>query len=223
VYKSALMHFVYCRMNISSGFVSTSKTARYFSLGELSPNTQEIWIVLHGYAQLASDFIKPFDAIASAGRFIVAPEGLNRFYAKGFGGKPAATWMTSESREEEIGDYINYLNTLCEALNIRNHHAKIVLLGFSQGVATATRWLHQTNIVIDRLVIYSGEVAAELQDPVSPKLLDSSIVYITGTNDKLISAEKLDVVKLFMKSLNATMIEFEGGHEVKEDVLLRLV
>jgi predicted esterase len=210
-------------MNISSGFVTTTKTARYFSLGELAPDTQEVWIVLHGYAQMASDFIKPFEAIASAERFIVAPEGLNRFYAKGFGGKPAATWMTSESREEEIGDYINYLNTLCEALNIRNDNAKIVLLGFSQGVATATRWLHQTNLVIDKLIIYSGEVASELQNPVSSKLLNTPITYTTGTNDKLISAEKFDAVKLFMKSLNATMIEFDGGHEVKEEVLLRLV
>lgn len=210
-------------MNISSGFVSTTKTARYFTLGELSPNTKEIWIVLHGYAQLASDFIKPFETIASESRFIVAPEGLNKFYAKGFGGKPAATWMTSEMREEEIRDYINYLNVLCEYLGVQNHNAKIILLGFSQGVATASRWMHQTTITLSRFIIYSGEVALELQNPVSPALLNTPLVYVTGTNDRLISVEKLASVKNLMAGLNARLVEFDGGHEIKEDVLASLL
>jgi predicted esterase len=206
-------------MNISSGFISTKKTARYFILGELTDNTPEIWIVLHGYAQLASDFIKPFEAIATPERVIVAPEGLNRFYAKGFGGKAVATWMTSESREDEIRDYIAYLNTLCISLNLQNRSSKIVLLGFSQGVATATRWLNQTTLPISKLIIYAGDIASELQNPISPKLLTIPIVYITGTHDNLISIDKLSSFKLLMKTLNATMIEFDGGHEVKPEVL----
>jgi predicted esterase len=210
-------------MNLSSGIISTTKTARYFTLGELTANTKEIWIVLHGYAQLASDFIKPFETIASEARFIIAPEGLNKFYAKGFGGKPAATWMTSEMREEEISDYINYLNVLCESVGVQNHPAKIVLLGFSQGVATASRWMHQTTIPISRFIIYSGEIALELQSPISPALLNTPLVYVTGTNDRLISAEKLASVKEFMAHLNATLIEFDGGHEIKEDIIATLI
>jgi predicted esterase len=210
-------------MNISSGFISTTRTARYFTLGELTPDTYEVWIVLHGYAQLASDFIKPFSAIAAPGRFIVAPEGLNRFYARGLGGKPAATWMTSESREEEIHDYINYLNNLCSKLELEKHNAKIRLLGFSQGVATASRWLTQTTLPIAEFIIYSGEIAAELQQPVSEKLVSTGLTYITGTKDKLISAEKLDSVKQFMASLNAKLIEFDGGHELVEEVLMLLI
>jgi predicted esterase len=209
-------------MNLSSGFISTTKTARYFTLGELTANTKEIWIVLHGYAQLASDFIKPFESIASESRFIIAPEGLNKFYAKGFGGKPAATWMTSEMREEEIADYVNYLNVLCKTLEVKNHSAKFVLLGFSQGVATASRWMHQTTAPIDRFIIYSGEIALELQTPVSPALLNTPLVYVTGTNDRLISAEKLVSVKTLMAQLNATLIEFDGGHEIFPDVLQTL-
>jgi predicted esterase len=209
-------------MNISTGFLTTTKTARYFTIGELTAHTQEVWIVLHGYAQLAADFIKPFESIASTNRFVIAPEGLNKFYAKGFGGKPAATWMTSEMREAEIEDYLNYLNNLCERLDLNKHHAKIVLLGFSQGVATASRWLHQTGLPIDRFVVYSGEIAAELQGPVSPSLFKTTVVYVTGNQDRLISSEKLTGVKSFMESLNATIIEFDGGHELKDSVLQKL-
>ena len=98
--------------------ILVTKTARYFTLGELNENTRELWFVLHGYAQLASDFIQDFEGLDNGTRFIVAPEGLNKFYARGFGGKPAASWMTSEDRENEIIDYINYLNTKRQALKL---------------------------------------------------------------------------------------------------------
>jgi predicted esterase len=210
-------------INPTSGLITITKTARYYTLGALTPATKEVWIVLHGYAQLAADFIALFDSIVSDDRFIIAPEGLNKFYAKGFGGKPAATWMTSEMREAEIKDYTHYLNTLAAYFALDKIPAKIVLFGFSQGVATASRWLHQTPLPIHRFVVYSGEIAAELQNPVSAALIKTPITYVTGTNDKLISAQKLEDVRLFMNSLNAQLITFDGGHEIKKEVLELLV
>lgn len=204
-------------------FLTVSKTARYYTLGKLGANTKEIWIVLHGYAQLASDFIQPFSTINDGSRFIVAPEGLNKFYAKGFGGKPAASWMTSEMREYEIRDYIHYLDTLYRELPVHVDSCDIILLGFSQGVATATRWFHHTTNRVDRLVLFAGEVAAELREPLSPKLTTVPITYVTGDNDRLISPEKLTEVKLFMRSLNAQIIEFSGGHELHPDALKKLI
>jgi predicted esterase len=156
-------------------------------------------------------------------RYIFAPEGLNKFYAKGFGGKPAATWMTSEMREQEIADYISYLDLLYQTLGLERGSHKIMLLGFSQGVATATRWLHHTSHRIDELIVYAGEVAAELRNPVAPKLLSIPITYVTGNNDRLISPEKLADVRLFMQQLNAREIVFDGGHEVKAEVLKTLL
>lgn len=204
---------------VASHLIAVSKTARYCTLGEFSDKTKEVWIVLHGYAQLASDFLLPFNIINTENRFIIAPEGLNKFYAKGFGGKPAATWMTSEMRESEIEDYILYLDTLYEKLKIGDRNRRIILLGFSQGVATATRWLHHTNCRVDELIIYAGEIASELRKPVSPKLTSLPITYVTGDKDRLIDANKLAEVKLLMKSLNAREITFSGGHEVLPDVL----
>jgi predicted esterase len=208
---------------MKEGFIRTQKTARYFTLGELGPQTTEVWIVLHGYAQLAADFLAPFDCINAPHRFIVAPEGLNKFYARGFGGKPAATWMTSEDRRNEIADYLQYLDTLYESLGFRATSGKFFLLGFSQGVVTATRWLQHTSFRVDELIIYAGEIASELQDPLSPKLSSLPITYITGTKDKLISPEKQATVFSMMEKLNAKVIRFDGGHEVKEEVLKLLV
>ena len=199
-----------------------TKTARYFTLGQLIDSTQEVWLVLHGYAQLASDFIQDFEALNDGSRFIVAPEGLNKFYARGFGGKPVATWMTAEDREAEIGDYINYLQTLYQALQIPAH-CKVVVLGFSQGVATASRFIHATAVRVDDFIIYAGELAAELVNPFSTQISSKKITYVTGNNDPFITPEKHQEVYALMHQLNAKIIEFDGGHEVKQEVLKRLI
>ena len=198
-----------------------TKTARYFTLGQLIDSTQEVWLVLHGYAQLASDFIQDFEALNDSSRFIVAPEGLNKFYARGFGGKPVATWMTAEDREAEIADYINYLQTLYQALQIPAH-CKVVVLGFSQGVATASRFIHAGAVRVDDFIIYAGELAAELANPISTQILSKRITYVTGNNDPFITPEKHQQVYALMHQLNAKIIEFDGGHEVKQEVLKRL-
>lgn len=199
--------------------IQTAKTARYFSLGELDEHTQEVWIVLHGYAQLAKDFIAPFDVLNKGKNFIVAPEALNRFYAKGFSGSPAASWMTSEDRLNEIADYIHYLDTIYADLNLHQTKAKIIVLGFSQGVATASRWIHATQSRVDYFIVYAGEIANELLNPISHKIKSLPITYITGTKDKLISKEKQENVNTLMNTLQAKIITFDGGHEVLSEVL----
>ena len=40
--------------------IKIEKTAHYYSIGELNKQTNELWIVCHGYGQLASFFIDKF-------------------------------------------------------------------------------------------------------------------------------------------------------------------
>ncbi|MEX2590902.1 MAG: hypothetical protein WD334_11915, partial [Chitinophagales bacterium] len=144
--------------------IKTTRTARCQLLLPKSNKSEinECWVVLHGYAQLASTFLKSFEAFQTDHRIIVAPEGLNRFYAKGFNGNPAATWMTSEDRENEIEDYCNYLQKLYETIKQQytlNSNCKFILLGFSQGVATLSRWINRMEPDFDILVFYAGSIA----------------------------------------------------------------
>ncbi len=199
--------------------IQTSRTARFFTLGELNDSTEKVWVVLHGYAQLAKDFIQQFEVLNDGKNFIIAPEGLNRFYAKGFAGKPAANWMTSEDRENEIKDYISYLDHLYAHLNLYQTKAKIIVLGFSQGVATASRWIHATQHHINHFVIYAGEMGRELLSPFSEKIKSLQLTYVTGKEDPLITREHHLQVYDIMKNMNARIIEFKGGHEVLPEVV----
>lgn len=205
-------------MNIQSHHIAVTKTARYLTLGELSDQTEEIWIVIHGFAQLAEGFIRDFAALDNGKRYIVAPEALNRFYLKA--GKPevGATWMTKEERESEMKDYVVYLNTLYDALSIADYKAKIVVLGFSQGVATMSRWIYKNQRRIDTLIFYAGEIANELQNAESIATFDQSKKYfVCGDQDQFINELNMPKVKSLLTTFE--FISFEGKHEMKAEVL----
>ena len=60
--------------------IRIGRSARWYALGEPGPGVREIWLAVHGYGQLARDFLETLRPIASFERFIVAPEALSRFY-----------------------------------------------------------------------------------------------------------------------------------------------
>ena len=81
---------------------------------------------------------------------IVAPEALSRFYDGDMqarmhrDAKVGASWMTREDRLSEIADYIAYLDAVHESILARLGGARrlpVTVLGFSQGGATAARWV----------------------------------------------------------------------------------
>ncbi len=57
-----------------------TRTARYHTLGPESGAPKQLWIVCHGYGQLAARFLRHFEIINDGTRLIVAPEALSRFY-----------------------------------------------------------------------------------------------------------------------------------------------
>src|SRR5207302_5058394 len=89
----------HCQMREHS--IKVRRSARYYTLGPDDERTvRDVWFVLHGYGQLAAQFIGIFEAVNDGTRLIVAPEALNRFYVAGVETAPAAergvgaTWMT---------------------------------------------------------------------------------------------------------------------------------
>ncbi|MDX1532557.1 MAG: hypothetical protein R3362_13590, partial [Rhodothermales bacterium] len=90
--------------------VAAYRTARYCTLGPDAEAAREAWVACHGYGQLTPAFLRAFEPIAEPGRLIVAPEGLSRFYLPGHR-EVGASWMTKEAREDEIDDYVRWIDT----------------------------------------------------------------------------------------------------------------
>lgn len=200
--------------------LEVKKTARYFTMGEMNTNTKRVWMVLHGFGQMAESFLKNFEPILDDDTFFVAPEALNRFYLKSSSGTVGATWMTREDRLNEIKDYCNYLDELYRHLGLPDFKGEVIALGFSQGASTVTRWADSTKCRLDKVVIYAGEVGAEVF-PVkeSSGLLRTKNFYIYGTKDEFFNQQMFDMMIEKYKPLNAKIIAYDGNHSINLEVL----
>lgn len=193
--------------------VKIVKNARYFS--NEKPQADKLLIALHGYGQLASYFIKKFSDI-NDNWYVVAPEGLHRFYKEGYAGRVGASWMTKEDRENDIEDNIEWLNQLIAHLTKENSYSEIVILGFSQGASTATRFFYSGQQTIDRLIIWASVFPPDMDVSklFMKKELDKKNSFVIGTKDAFFTEQQRLETVSFFEQLNYKTITFEGGHEI---------
>lgn len=153
-----LLPYCFRPLDVHEHRLQVPRTARYCQLGELA-TARQLWLVCHGYGQLAPYFIRHFRAAAAQvpGTVVVAPEGLSRFYLQGNGGRVGATWMTSEDRLTEIEDFSHYLDALLrQLLPACPPDVQVTVLGFSQGATTASRWLLRGSFTPAHLILWAG-------------------------------------------------------------------
>lgn len=208
----------------------TARTARYYTLGGDSPARASVWFVLHGYGQLAGQFVRFFSDLASDERLIVAPEALNRFYLIGVDKAPAterpvgATWMTREDRASEIADYVEFLDALYDEV-MTTPRTRVVVLGFSQGAATATRWITHGRARVDRLILWGGLIPpdADLSSG-HAALRHVPLTIVAGERDQYVTGAALadESARLEAAAIPFELITFGGGHVVSRGVFGRL-
>lgn len=193
----------------------------------------DVWIVLHGYGQLAARFIRHFAPLADGERVIVAPEALSRFYldhpakAGSVHARIGATWMTREDRVAEIADQVEYIDAVCDTVlaPLQPASRRVHVLGFSQGVATATRWLAHGRTRASHVVLWSGRIPADLF-PMSEDnpLRRLRIDVVTGAEDALATAEVLEEQRDLVErnGLAVTRHRHAGGHQLDAATLLAI-
>jgi predicted esterase len=194
-----------------------TRSARAFTRG--GEAATEAWVLLHGYGQLASRFLRGFESLAAPSRLLVAPEGLSRFYLEAGAGSVGASWMTKEDRAHEISDYLLYLDQV-RALLVPP--VPLTVLGFSQGVATAARWAVATTPAPVRLICWGGLVPEEI----SPASLGTmQLTYVVGEREEWAppSAVEAQAAGFRAGGMAVEVIRFEGGHEIRPEVAARLV
>ena len=199
------------------------KTAHFSTIGDPTKTIEELWIVCHGYGQLASKFIDDFHVLKQPGRLIVAPEGLSRFYWGGFTGPVVSSWMTSGHRLDEIEDYCNWLDSLyAELQSMFFPNIKITILGFSQGTATVMRWLHARQPNIHQLILWAGMTPEDISYlELTDYFKKINKIFVYGTEDKFITSERLEWHAGFLKEqkLDFQVLDFEGKHRMDDELL----
>ena len=203
--------------------ISYSTTNTYSTLNNLTETTENVWIVLHGLGFLSRYFINYFNELDAPKNYIIAPQAPAKQYLNGKFKHVGASWLTKENTALEIDNVLNYLNTVYRAEQIPTD-LNLIVLGFSQGVSIATRWIAKHQIQCNTLVLYAGKVPREFKASQFEHLKEVKL--IVGTKDAYVTPEVLKEEQTYCNTIfgsKVSLISFDGSHEVKQEIITSLV
>jgi len=212
---------------MEKNFLNINISASYQKVGLANKKTKNVWLIFHGYGQLAEDFSSLFTPLISDKNLLLFPQGLSKFYLRGVDKKIGANWMTSHDREVDIQNYLEYLDQLYEReiLPVRKN-VRLNILGFSQGGHTATRWINHAGIRYDKLILWGSSLAHEINESdVYKNFRDATNIVVLGSQDRFISKEQFTVTKKRYTKIKYEyeFMQYEGGHDIEPDILTKLI
>lgn len=213
---------------VTKSLVEVPRTGRYYRLNSVQSLTKNVWIVFHGYGQLAKYFINHFEELDENENCIIAVEGLSRFYVDGLSGRVGASWMTKDEREEEIKDQSIYINTVLKDAGVDPNSSdyNLIVMGFSQGTATAIRWMVNNSVRPKHLVMWAGSFPHDVDASQKPEIFQRlPLHYAYGNEDQFLKDvdmnEKLAEMKKTGMEINSWT--FDGKHVMDKPTLAKIV
>jgi len=201
-------------------------TNSYSTLNTLTNKTKNVWLVCHGLGYLSRYFLQYFDELNSDENYIIALQAQSKYYLGSKYKHVGASWLTKENTLKEIENVMHYFDAVIENEALSSD-INLIVLGYSQGVSIATRYVAKRKLKCNQLVLLSGGIPKELVNQDFKFLEDNTKVsLIYGTQDEFITEEymfgaKKHFYELFGKT--ATITIFEGKHEVKKELINKLV
>lgn len=203
-------------------YLTIEKSARYYLNGPVDGDYHTICFALHGYGQLGKYFIQNFMELNKMGILCIAPEGFHRFYLSNKR-RVGASWMTKEDRLRDITDYCQYLDQVYHHFQVQIANAnRVGILGFSQGVATACRWLSNSREQFDFLINWAGVFPPGLNIEQSlHRMRHLPVHLLLGDDDEYISQADFKGHLQYLKQQGFEVKSeiFEGEHKIYPEPL----
>lgn len=205
--------------------VSYTTTNTYTTVNTLTSKTKNVWIAFHGLGYLSRYFAKYFKHLNPEENFIIIPQAPSKYYQGSNFKHVGASWLTKENTQAETKNVLKYVDAVWEKEKpevIPN----FIVMGYSQGVSIAARWLASRKIQCDYLLLHSGGIPVELKaDEFDYLSSETQVTYLYGNNDPYITEakkteEQLKGTALFGNNLKITV--FEGVHEVNTAFLQQI-
>ncbi|WP_026915666.1 alpha/beta hydrolase [Christiangramia portivictoriae] len=195
----------------------------YSTLNDHSENTKTVWLVLHGIGYLSRYFIRHFNHLDPE-NYIIAPQAQSKYYLNGEYRHMGASWLTRENLEAEIENVLEYLDAVFDAEDLSNVE-NLNILGYSQGVSIATRFVARRRIKCTNLIMHSGKVPQELDHSDFKFLNETNFHFIYGTEDEYLKEGIIKVEESRLKDIFGDQIQihtFEGGHEPNQEIIQKI-
>jgi predicted esterase len=203
--------------------VTYQTTNSYSTINTLTTKTKNVWMVFHGIGYLSRYFINYFKDLPAEENYIISPQAPSKYYLNNQYRHVGASWLTKENTQTDTKNALTYVDQVFAQENIPNH-LNLIVLGYSQGVSIATRWVVKSKIKCNHLVLYAGGIPNEFEAKNFEFLTKNKtrITVLVGDKDEYINAERLKQESEKTETLfqgRAKQIIFEGGHEVKKELL----
>jgi len=211
-------------MNSTEKEISYNITNTYSTLNTLTEKTKNVWFVCHGIDYLSRYFLKYFEELNPKENYIIAPQASSKHYLGNNYKHVGASWLTKENTNIEIENVMRNFDAIFEAEHIPRN-ANLIILGYSQGVSVALRYVAKRQLQCSHLVMMSGGIPNELAAE-DFKFLNAKVFFMFGNNDEYVNDERLKleeikVDRLFGNAIN--IITFDGKHEVNTDFINNLL
>jgi predicted esterase len=214
-------------MNTTEKEISYTTTNTYETLNTLTEKTKNVWIVFHGIGYLSRYFLRYFNELNLEENYIIAPQAPSKYYLKETYVHVGASWLTKENTVLEMENVAHYLDAVITAEQLPKN-TNLIVFGFSQGVSIASRYVAHRKLKCTQLVLYAGGIPNEMT-PEDFKFLDqqqTQVKVIVGTKDEYLNEERMQSESKKIGILfndKAEIITFEGGHEVKKELINSLI
>jgi predicted esterase len=211
-------------MTIEKKVIYTASNT-YSVLNNLNEKTKNVWIVFHGLGYLSKYFINYFSKINPEENYIIAPQAPSKYYQGRNFKHVGASWLTKENTIDETKNVLAYVDEIFKS-EIDSPHYNLIILGYSQGVSIATRWVSSRKINCNHLILHSGGIPTELKpEDFSFLKKQTQVTYLYGDKDEYINEarkteETIKGTNLFGKHLGIQV--FNGVHEVNTDFIMKL-
>ena len=200
--------------------IATRTHGRYLVVPPAALGPAPLLVGFHGYAEGAEAQLERLRTIPGADRWRLASiQGLHRFYQRRTN-EVVAGWMTRQDRELAIADNLAYVAGVIEAIGREWPGAsRVVLAGFSQGVAMTFRAAAAAAGRVDGVIAVGGDVPPEL-DAAALAQVPAALV-CRGARDEFYAPATFDndVRRLREAGAEVRPVLFEGAHEWSDEVV----
>ena len=199
--------------------IAAATHGRYLVEPPASNGAAPLLVGFHGYAEGAETQLDRLRAIPGADRWrLVAIQGLHRFYQRR-DNQVVASWMTRQHRELAIADNLAYVaGVMGEVAREFPAAPRVVLAGFSQGVAMTFRAAVASPAAIDGVIAVGGDVPPEL-DAHGLSRIRAALV-CRGAEDPFYRGDTFDSDIRRLREAGAAVrpLQYPGGHDWSPDV-----
>ena len=208
-------------MNSEEKEIHYKSSNTYSTLNHLTERTKTVWFVCHGMGYMSRYFLKYFKGLNPEEHYIIAPQAPSKYYIQ-----PkmhvGANWLTRNDTESGMDNILNYFDAVLDAEQIPEA-INLIVLGYSQGVSVAMRYLAKRHMQCAQLVLHSGGIPKELSSSDFEYLSeDTKVKLIYGTEDEYLDDDRIKIESARAFELfgdRVSVLPFEGKHVVNVDYI----